>query len=59
MFKTMVELNKVKKAIKIEKECGRKDMGWYFNDRKALEKVREMGYEVTRQMTGLYVISWR
>ena len=55
----MVELNKVKKAIKIEKECGRKDMGWYFNDRKALEKVREMGYEVTRQMTGLYVISWR
>ena len=25
----------------------------------ALEKVREMGYEVTRQMTGLYVISWR
>ena len=59
MFKTAIELIKVKKAIKIEKECGRKDMGWYFNDRKALEKVREMGYEVTHQMTGLYVISWR
>lgn len=59
MFKTAIELSKVKKAIKIEKECGKKEMGWYFNDRKALEKVKEMGYKVAHQTMGCYVISWR